>query len=269
MVADKLVELCLRDGCFQWILVHIEVQAQRDASLPRRVFDYNYRISTQYGQPVLSLVLLADDDPKWHPHAYHRQVEGSVTDFSFDTAKLLDYAKRSDELLASHNPFAWITLAHLQTQQARHDADALYAAKWHLTKLLYQHGWHRQRIALLFKVIDWMMALPDPLQERYWQAVLQLEKERKMEFLSPFELKALDKGMKKGLEQGLEQGLKQGRKEGTAALLARLLTRRFGPLPKTVHNRLAAASVAQLEIWSDALAEAESLKQVFVPKTLQ
>lgn len=29
MVADKLVEVCLRDG--GWILIHIEIQAQRDS----------------------------------------------------------------------------------------------------------------------------------------------------------------------------------------------------------------------------------------------
>jgi len=33
LVADELVEVYLRDGRLQWVLIHIEVQAQRDASL--------------------------------------------------------------------------------------------------------------------------------------------------------------------------------------------------------------------------------------------
>jgi hypothetical protein len=41
-----------------------------------------------------------------------------------------------------------------------------------------------------------------------------------------------------------------------------LLERRFGPLSKTARNKLAKASVEQLEIWSDALQEAQSLKQI-------
>lgn len=45
LVADKLVEVYLRDGGVQWMLIHIEVQAQRDANFARRVYDYNYRIN--------------------------------------------------------------------------------------------------------------------------------------------------------------------------------------------------------------------------------
>ncbi|NYE61639.1 hypothetical protein FHW58_002846 [Duganella sp. 1224] len=275
LLADKLVEVALRDGRVQWVLIHIEVQAQRDALLARRVLDYNYRIFNEYAQPVASLVLLADEDPNWHPAAFHNDVLGTVMGISFAVAKLQDYAARSEALLASDNPFALITLAHLRTQQARHDPDKLFAAKWQLTKLLYQHGWRKQRIIILFKVINWMMALPQPLQERYWKALLKLEKERKMEWISPLEQSFIDKGWKKGLEQGiekgiergiekgLEQGIERGRKEEAVRMLARQLSKRFGPLPEAVQNKLAKAGLAQLEAWSDAALEAQSLKEVF------
>lgn len=80
-----------------------------------------------------------------------------------------------------------------------------------------------------------------------------------MKLLNPLEQMFLDDGIKIGGKQGLEQG----RAEGAAALLERLLVQRFGPLPKTVRSKLAKASVAQVEAWSDALAAAESLKQIF------
>lgn len=256
----------MRDGSVRWVLIHIEVQAQRDAALGRRVLDYNYRIFKQYGQPVGSLVVLADDDPKWHPKAFHTRVPGTVMGISFATVKLLDYVGRDDELLASRNPFALVTLAHLRTQAARHDPDQLYAAKWQLTKLLYQRGRSKQRILMLFKVINWMMALPTPHQERYWQAVLQLEKERKVEWISPLEQSFIDKGVKKGLERGLqrglEQGLEQGRREGAVLVLERLLVQRFGPLPLTARRKLAKANIEQVAAWTDALSVAQSLKQV-------
>lgn len=60
MVADKLVEVLLHDGRAQWVLVHIEVQAQRDATIARRVLDYNYRIFNEYEQPVASLAQLEE-----------------------------------------------------------------------------------------------------------------------------------------------------------------------------------------------------------------
>jgi hypothetical protein len=186
---------------------------------------------------------------------------------SFATAKLLDFAGQADALMASRNPFALVTLAHLRTQQARHDPDQLYAAKWQLTKLLYDHGWSKRRIIMLFKVINWMMALPPLQHERYWRGVRRLGKEHNMEldmknpmeWVTPLEEMFIDKGMKRGLKQGLEQG----RKAGAAALLERLLTRRFGPLPRTVQRKLANASEEQLAAWSDALQDAQSLKQIF------
>lgn len=129
---------------------------------------------------------------------------------------------------------------------------------------------------MLFNVINWMMALPASHQRRYWQAVLQMEKERNMKLLNPLEQMFLDDGLKKGLKQGLEQGLERGlmqgleqglergRREGAALVLERLLTQRFGPLPQTARKKLAKASLEQIGAWSDALAEAQSLKQVFV-----
>lgn len=270
MVADKLIEIRLRDGSPRWVLIHIEVQAQRDATLPHRMLDYNYRISSEHRQQVASLVLLADVDAHWRPHTYHEELLGTSLTFSFATAKLLDHADRSAELMASDNPFALVTLAHLRTQQARHDPDALYAAKWQLTRLLFEHGWKKQRIIVMFKVINWMMALPEPYQQRYRQAVHMLEKERKMEWISPFEQYFLDKGLQKGLKKGLlqgqqlglEKGLERGRKEGAAALLERQLTQRFGTLTKTAQRKLARASLEQLQAWSDALPEAESLREL-------
>lgn len=124
---------------------------------------------------------------------------------------------------------------------------------------------------MLFKVIDWMMVLPANYQQRYWQAVLKLEKERKMEWISPLEQSFMDKGWKKGVKQGLEQGReagreegrKEGRRQGVVAMLERQLTQRFGPVSKTTRAKLAKASMAQLEAWSDALQEAQTLKEFF------
>ncbi|WP_090179637.1 MULTISPECIES: DUF4351 domain-containing protein [unclassified Duganella] len=250
LVADLLAEVCVL-GDHARMLIHIEVQTRRDAAFARRVFDYNYRIDRQHARPVASLVVLADNDPRWRPTAYHRKIKGTMTMFYFSAAKLLDYANRTDELMISHNPFALITLAHLRTQQAGHDADQLYAAKWQLTKRLYQHRWRKKRIIEIFKVINWMMALPAAHQQRYWHAVLKLEQERKMEWISPLEQSFMDKGWT------------QGRKEGAMEMLERQLTKRFGPLPKTIQNKLKKASLDRLWIWSDKLQEAESLKHVF------
>lgn len=241
------------------MLVHVEVQVQHDGAIARRVLEYNYRIYKEYGRPVASLVVLADSDPDWRPQSFHNDVLGTVMGISFVIAKLQDYAGRDEALTASRNPFALVTLAHLRTQQMHHDPDRLFAAKWQLTKLLYQRAWSKRRIIVLFKVINWMMALAEPQQARYWRAILKLEKERKVEWISPLEQSFLDKGW--------QLGRKVGRKEGAAELLEKLLVQRFGSVSVAVRKKLAGASEEQLAAWGAAVLEAPSLKQVFAEES--
>jgi len=63
--------------------------------------------------------------------------------------------------------------------------------------------------------------------------------------------------------EGLAEGRKEGRKEGQAAILRRLLAHKFGPLPDAVSQRLKNATSAQLEAWSLAVLDANSLEEVF------
>lgn len=268
MVADKLVEVCLHEGRGRRVLIHIEIQAQRDTALARRMRDYHDRIGEAYGLPVVSLVLLADEHPHWRPRGFHQRMHDTVTDFSFGTAKLLDFVADTAALEVSRNPVAWISLVHVRTQQTHHDADQRYAAKLHLTRLLFRHGWRQRRIIVLFNAINWMMVLPEPHERRYRQAVDRLIKEHEMKkvynsFQQLFVNDGIKIGQERGRQQGIEQGIEQGRKEGAVALLERQLVQRFGPLPQTAHKKLAKASLAQVEAWSDALAAAQSLKQVF------
>ncbi|XLZ68446.1 DUF4351 domain-containing protein [Massilia sp. SR12] len=247
-VADKLVALYLRDGTEHWILVHIEIQAQRDDTFARRVHALNNRIFEQHDRPVASLALLADEDPHWHPVGFHNKLLGTTMGITFASVKLLDYADRIDQLQASRNPFALVTLAHLYTQRTKHDAASRYAAKWRLTKLLFQRGWSRKRIIILFKAINWMMTLPAELENRYWQAVRKLEQERKMEELRLEYVSTLE-----------QMWLRQG----ATMVLQQQLTERFGPLSLTNQRKLANATLDQIAAWSKAVLNAQSLKQVF------
>jgi hypothetical protein len=204
---------------------------------------------------VTSLVLLADADPNWHVGSLHERQQASTRTFDFTVAKLLDYAADTDALEASDNPVAWFTLAHVRTQQTHHDPDARYAAKLYMVRLLFRHGWSGRRIIVLFDAVNWMMVLPEPYERRFWRVIPRLKKEHEMKLLNPTQQLFFNDGIKKGLEQG--------RAEGAVALLERQLTQRFGSLPHTVRRKLAKASIEQIEAWSDALAAAQSLKQVF------
>src|ERR1017187_9935374 len=53
--SDILYEVRRLDGQKAWILIHLEIQAQRDSTFPKRMWTYNYRIHDLHGKPVVSL----------------------------------------------------------------------------------------------------------------------------------------------------------------------------------------------------------------------
>ena len=59
------------------------------------------------------------------------------------------------------------------------------------------------------------------------------------------------------------EGETVGELKGELYLLRRLLTRRFGPVPAWVEEKLARADRAQLEAWGDRVLEAKTLAAVF------
>jgi hypothetical protein len=54
----------------------------------------------------------------------------------------------------------------------------------------------------------------------------------------------------------------EGRVEGMANVLVRQLTRKFGPLPESAEAAIRAASLEQLEVWTDRVLDAASLDEV-------
>jgi hypothetical protein len=65
--------------------------------------------------------------------------------------------------------------------------------------------------------------------------------------------------------EGRLQGLAEGKAEGKADTLLRQLRRRFGLVPEPLVTRITAASIADLDAWSDAVLDATSLVAVFQP----
>jgi hypothetical protein len=73
-------------------LIHVEVQTQREGDFPKRMHVYNYRIFDRYDKEVISLAILADDDPAWRPSRFGYGRWGFRTGTEFPVVKLLDYA---------------------------------------------------------------------------------------------------------------------------------------------------------------------------------
>ncbi|MEI2779840.1 MAG: hypothetical protein V9H25_00690 [Candidatus Competibacter sp.] len=96
--ADKLVQVTTRDGGEDWLLVHVEVQGQREADFARRMFSYNYRLFDRYARPVVSLAVLGEGQGETAGQfGYGRW--GGETRFTFPVVCLNDYRDRQAEMM--------------------------------------------------------------------------------------------------------------------------------------------------------------------------
>jgi hypothetical protein len=226
--ADKLVKVWLRDGEEAWILIHVEVQSQEEAEFPRRMFTYNSRIFDLYNRTVVSLAVLGDERTSWRPERFSYGRWGCEVGIRFPAIKLLDYAADVPGLEANPSPFATVVLAHLKTRETRQDPNARRVWKIRLIKSLYERGLTKQDIGTLFRIIDWMMDLPEVQYQQFWQELEQYEKEKQVPYITSVERHGIEKGKREGLLEGKREGLLKGI---TSCLKVRFGTQGLALLP--------------------------------------
>lgn len=262
---DKLYRVWTIEGEEEWVLIHVEVQNQPTDDFPLRMYVYGYRLFDRYGQHVVSLAVLGDDDSNWRPDRYEKELWGCRTEVVFPTVKLLDFLSRMNELEQSSNPAAIVILAHLSAVTTRRNSEKRLASKTQLVRLLYERGWDRSRVRKLFKFIDWLMRLPRDLAIQFRSQVDALQQEKNMPYVSSFEeLSRLE---------GREEGREEGRLEALRLAIVDMLEARFGLLPPEIAaqirgipsldllrklNRAAACRVSLAEVIQD-IADCRSL----------
>jgi hypothetical protein len=200
LYVDKLVKVWLRNGQEKWLLIHIEVQAARQGEFAERMHLYNHRIADRYGREVISLAILADDDPNWRPDRYEHSRWGFRTLTEFPVVKLLDYAAKYEELEADPNPFAVVVLAQLKALETRGAPAERHVWKIRLVKGLYERGMGPEDIRRLLRFIDWVLELPEPLEQLFKQEVGAFNEERHMPFLDCFDRAILQKDLLQAIE---------------------------------------------------------------------
>ncbi len=194
-LADKLVQVWRKDGEDAWVLAHVEVQGQERSNFAKRMFVYNYRIFDRYDRPVASLAVLSDERTGWRPDHFGYELWGCKVGMSFPVAKVVDYAERWDELEASDSPFAIVVMAHLKTRDTHNDEEGRKRWKLYLVRRLYERGYRREDVINLFHFIDWLMRLPEEIEESFWAEMRQYEEDKKMEYVTSVERIGIKKGM--------------------------------------------------------------------------
>lgn len=239
-LVDKLVQVHTLEGLEAWVLVHIEIQGREDADFAKRMYVYNYRIFDRYDRRVASLAVLTDDEPKWRPSAYGYELWGCRAGLEFPLIKLLDYEKERERIEKDRNPFAIVVLAHLQTLATRRDAKKRLHSKLALVRMLYERGYSKQDILELFRFIDWVLVLPEELEEEFAKSVVEYEEAVKMPYVTSVERVGKKIGEKIGEKRGEKRGEKIGEKKGTVSTYRKavleILKTRFGKVPTSLKS---------------------------------
>lgn len=198
--ADKLAKVHTREGDETWVLIHVEVQGERETTFAARMYTYHFRLLDRYGVDVVSLAVLADTSDTFRPNGYQRRRWGCEVDFRFPIAKLLDLGRRWEELEVSDNVFALVVMAQLKAKEVR-DGQERKRWKLYLIRLMYERGYARADILSLFRIMDWMLRLPKGLEREFWTQLHEIEEDRNMPYVTSVERIGREEGLKQGLEQ--------------------------------------------------------------------
>ncbi len=227
-LVDILVKVYLGDGLEKWLLIHIEVQGYYEKEFAKRMFIYNYRIFDRYNKDVISLAVLADTSPSFRDNIYERNYWGFELKFKFPIVKILDYQKKWKELEKVQNPFAIIVMAHLKDMETKKNINNRLFWKVTLIKSLYQKGYAKNDILLLYKFIDWLVNLPKELSKKFDDEIIKYEEEKKMPYITTAEKIGIEKGIQQGIQQGIRQGIQQGIRQGLLKAIKLGLELKFG-----------------------------------------
>jgi flagellar biosynthesis/type III secretory pathway protein FliH len=182
---------------------------------------------------------------------------------SFPVVKLLDYAHDLESLEKNENPFAVVVLGHLQAQATRADPARRRAWKFRLVKGLYERDLTKEDIRELFRLLDWILVLPDDLQQQFREEIYEYEQEQRMPYLSSLERMGLEEGLKRGREEGRKEGRNEGREEGLREGIALALEAKFGQPGRKLMTRVRQITdVAELRDLAKVIKAAKTVESV-------
>ncbi len=226
---DQLAEVTLRDGSASWVLVHIEIQAQRDALFARRMYRYHLRIFDHFDREPVSIALLADPEPSWRPQGFGYTRWRCSARLDFLTVKLTDWEGRQGELLHGDNPFGIAVAAHLAALATGRRPGSRFDERKALYRSMRRMGVSQDKASALMVFMDWVLELPEELDDRFWSEVREEEGDTAMQYVTRFEQKAMERGRQEGVSLGRSEGRQEGLVSGLQQAIELGLQLRFGP----------------------------------------
>jgi len=254
--ADVVARLETRDGERELVLVHVEVQFEPKSDFPRRMFEYYAVLRLHYRLPVFPIVLYLRGGPHSKLAEYREDLFGQeLLLFRYHSVAL---ARLPAEEYVGASPLGAALSALMSLEKSRD------RARLRLSMLERVVGSELDEALkyLLVNVIETYFELSGEDAERYRRLVSRKEFRAVQEVELTWADKLMEKGREKGREEGREEGRGVGVIEGKREMLLRLLSAKFGDLPREMAAKAEAMSATELDSVVDRLLTATTLDEL-------
>ncbi len=258
---DVVVKVQAHDGGAEIVLIHIEVQADRSAAVPARMWEYYSLLRLRRRVPVLPVVVyLAPGAGGLTSERHIERLWGRETlRFVYDAIGLPDLpaeeylespsvlAPALSALMGSNSTSRVIRKLRAYERMARADLDE--ARRW-----------------LLLYVVDKYIPLTDGETAELDRLLEPSSESEVKHMMLAYEERGMKKGLATGRIEGRIEGKTEGRTEGEKAILLRLMRRRFGQMGPDVVARVEAITDPELlGVLADRVLDAHTLADMGLP----
>ncbi|GHV32489.1 hypothetical protein FACS1894167_15450 [Synergistales bacterium] len=226
--ADLVMEVPLKNGGAEWIMLHCEAQGSGGANFAERMNHYKCLIYGHYRREPVALAIITDKRPVNEPLYYSHKRYGTESVYKYNNLILSELD--DDELIMSDNPIDLALYAAKCASRSRTAERRVAEHKEELRKyrylrklieLLGERGWSRNDKRDLLLFIERILHLKDEgLKTQYVEYRQQLNEEGKIVYIRMGEEKEVAEIERRGMEKGMEKGIEKGKLEFARNLLA-------------------------------------------------
>lgn len=209
---DKLLDVPLKNGRRQWVLLHIEIQGPGGGVVSGRMMGYLCLIFAHYKRMPVALLILTSPRRKGPMDVFELEQYGTRISYHYNCLRLdrLD----DEELLASDEPVDLALYAAKVAFRYKKKEQQRFKYLMELTRLLADKGWDLEERRVILLMIVRVLNLETPeLCQRYVESLEEMGGNN-VAYVTFVEEYFSNKGMAKGIEQGIEQGIERGIEQG-------------------------------------------------------
>jgi hypothetical protein len=212
--ADFVVEVPLKNGDAEWIILHIEAQGSGGGNLAVRMYTYKSFIFAHYQREPVALAIITDKRPANEPTYYSHSHYGTESVYKYNTLVLLELSEK--ELFASDNPIDLVLYAAKFALNTKEEHPKFSFLR-QIVGSLNERGWNMEEKRDLLLFIERIVNMRDEVLITQYKKILEQESKEGKAMYIPLIMRDSAAEIE---QHGIEKGIEKGKLEVARNLLA-------------------------------------------------